>query len=274
MVTEIRCEYELKSLTGGTNEISKDANAFFELFIKDQNGNLINVPVLISNFRDFEGNTPNTDLNMESSRLVKRFFISDTISGIDAQGGYESGDKAPLYIRYAKSVKLRVQLDPNTEEHILMPLLYIDFEERPVNSINSDTTVLISYFVDFFEDVTSVTNDLIGIFVTANVIVAAIVIVRIYNWIKHNPTLILGAKFAQRLVLQICFFIIDEWSTMMFWLSFFINGYWFIMYKMQDNAYLLLPSTEEKDSFYSTFIVLFIITMSFKTAAVLYRICE
>lgn len=113
---------------------------------------------------------------------------------------------------------------------------------------------------------------MIGIFVAANIVVIAIVIIRIYNWTKHNPTAILGAKFAQRLVLQTVFFVVDEWSTMMFWVSFFITGYWFIMYKMQDNAYLLLPSTEE--TFYSTFTVIFLITMSFKTAAVLFRIFE
>jgi len=60
----------------------------------------------------------------------------------------------------------------------------------------------------------------------------------------------------------------------MFWVAFFINGYFFIMYKMQDNAYLLLPSTEAEDSFYVTFTIIFLITVSFKTIAVLYRIVE
>lgn len=46
------------------------------------------------------------------------------------------------------------------------------------------------------------------------------------------------------------------------------------MYKMQDNAYLLLPSTEAEDSFYVTFTIIFLITVSFKTVAVLYRIVE
>lgn len=147
--------------------------------------------MLISNFRDFEGDQPNLSLNQETSRLVKRFFISDTISGIDSQGGYVAGDKSPLYIRYAKSVKLRVQLSSDVEEHILTPLLYLDFEERPVNTINAASTTQISYFVDYFEDVSNIKNDLIGIFVTANIIVLAIVIVRIYNWIKHNPPSVL-----------------------------------------------------------------------------------
>lgn len=142
----------------------------------------------------------------------------------------------------------------------------------PVNLINADTTTELTYYVDYFEDTSAIMNDLIGIFVTANVIVIAIVAVRIYNWIKHNPASVLGSKFASRIVVQSIFFIFDEWSTMMFWVMFFMNGYWFIMYKMQDNAYLLLPSTEE--SFYETFTIIFLLTMSLKTAAVLYRIFE
>jgi hypothetical protein len=59
---------------------------------------------------------PNTDPSSSGVKLVHRFFISDTISAIDAQGGYKSGDKQPIYIRYAKNVKLRVQLDDDAPE--------------------------------------------------------------------------------------------------------------------------------------------------------------
>lgn len=38
---------------------------------------------------------------------MKRFFISDTISGIENSDGYKKGD-APRVIRYAKRVMLRV----------------------------------------------------------------------------------------------------------------------------------------------------------------------
>lgn len=66
----------------------------------------------------------------------------------------------------------------------------------------------------------------------------------------------------------------NEWSTMMFWVSFFVNGYWFIMYKMQDNALLLMPSTEEINSLYAMFFVVFLVILVFKTLAVLYKIIE
>jgi len=83
---------------------------------------------------------PNIDLDYDTSRLVHRFFISDTISGIESQGGFKSGDKPTTVIRYAKSVKLRVQLDPNKPESIRRPLLYITFEERIANTIVQQST--------------------------------------------------------------------------------------------------------------------------------------
>ena len=46
------------------------------------------------------------------------------------------------------------------------------------------------------------------------------------------------------------------------------------MYKMSDNAYLLLPSTNEQLSLYAIFFVLFVIMLVFKTFAIVYRIVE
>lgn len=106
IVTKNDCNYDLINLSRGKN-LPKDANAFFELYITDSSKNLVNVPVLITNYIDSTGASPNTDLNLQTSRLVKRFFISDTISGIDNSGGYANG-VAPKVIRYAKSVMLRV----------------------------------------------------------------------------------------------------------------------------------------------------------------------
>lgn len=108
IVTEKECEFELINLVGGKDEIPKDANAFYEIFIRDAQGNLIDVPVVVTNLIDIDQQRPNEPFNMQTSKLVHRFFISDTISGIESQGGYESGDKLPVVIRYAKSVKLRV----------------------------------------------------------------------------------------------------------------------------------------------------------------------
>lgn len=57
---EIDCEIDLKNLIS-TNQLDHPANEnfFFELYIKDYNGDLIDVPVLIRNYQDSNGVQPN-----------------------------------------------------------------------------------------------------------------------------------------------------------------------------------------------------------------------
>jgi Meckelin (Transmembrane protein 67) len=59
---------------------------FFELYLVDYNDDLIDVPVLIKNMQDKDGNKPNTDssIGQESGwRLTHRFFLFDTKSGVE-----------------------------------------------------------------------------------------------------------------------------------------------------------------------------------------------
>lgn len=42
-------------MVGGADQVPKDVNTVYEMFIKDEAGNLIDVPVLISNLRDIDG---------------------------------------------------------------------------------------------------------------------------------------------------------------------------------------------------------------------------
>ena len=84
----------------------------------------------------------------------------------------------------------------------------------------------------------------------------------------------LGQNFKSQFFLKSIYFLCDEWGTIMFWVSFFVNGYWFIMYKLQSNAYLLLPSTQGASNLYSTFHIIFLITLSTKTFSVLFKVCD
>ena len=69
-------------------KIPDSANYFYEMYILDENNDLIDIPVLISNYRDSNGDQPNLEYNAETSQLVRRFFMFDTISGITGIGGY------------------------------------------------------------------------------------------------------------------------------------------------------------------------------------------
>lgn len=62
---------------------------------------------MIQNFRDSEGDLPNQSLNYETSRLTKRFFLVDTISGITDSGGFFV-NAMPKFVRIASKTKLTV----------------------------------------------------------------------------------------------------------------------------------------------------------------------
>ena len=118
-------------------DFHKSQNLFFELFLEDFNEDLIDVPVLIKNFKDNNGILKNGDASSGTEgdwRLVRRFFLADTKSGISGADGYIKGD-TPMIIRYAKSITLRIKLDPKNEEMIYTPLLIINYRERTMENI-------------------------------------------------------------------------------------------------------------------------------------------
>jgi hypothetical protein len=113
------------------NNPPSDANLFMELFILDRKGNLIDVPILLRNFNDSKGETPNAGSGgfSDSWRLVRRFFLFDTISGIDQPNGYKGG-ATPRVVRWASSIKFKVTLDTTQQEKIYNPWVEITYRER------------------------------------------------------------------------------------------------------------------------------------------------
>ena len=129
------CKIDLQSLIEDqSEERERKANIFYELFLEDYNGDLIDVPVLLRNYIDENGNQPNAEgLDQSGWRLTRRFFFYDTVSGIE--GDYSSGDQISSVIRYPQSITLKVTLDFDHEEMIYSPLLIITYRERTTTVI-------------------------------------------------------------------------------------------------------------------------------------------
>ena len=104
-VTYLNCDFYLNDLIKPEEHmLPADANKFFELYLLDAEKNLIDVPVLMRDYRLIDGSQPNVGLEvLETWKFVRRFFIYDTLSGIDQQNGYVSG-KTPSYIRWASKI--------------------------------------------------------------------------------------------------------------------------------------------------------------------------
>ena len=76
--------------------------------------------------------------------------------------------------------------------------------------------------------------------------------------------------FAGRLLLMLS----DVWSNIMFMVYFILTGYWFIMYKMQSNAYILLPQRNVENSTYDIFYAFLIAIIATKSVAILLTILD
>ena len=84
-VTQNECEFSLSQLVQWDPEkLPSEANTFFDLFILDRNGNLVDVPVLIRNYRNSEGKSINEGSTFSDNwQFVRRFFVYETLSGLD-----------------------------------------------------------------------------------------------------------------------------------------------------------------------------------------------
>ena len=100
---------------------------FFELYLKDYDDSLIDVPILIENVGSQAGGQPNRVSDKNAWILTRRFFLIDTISGIELNQ-YPEG--LPDIVRYPLKIWIEVSLDEENEEMINVPYLRIDYRER------------------------------------------------------------------------------------------------------------------------------------------------
>lgn len=55
VVSKLNCDFELQKLKSDlSDQLPLESNIFYELFVEDRNKNLVDVPVLIKNFRDVD----------------------------------------------------------------------------------------------------------------------------------------------------------------------------------------------------------------------------
>ena len=84
--------------------------------MQDSSGKLIDIPIVINNFKDEDGKNPNDENKVgiqQNWRFVRRFLIYDTISGLRDENSFKDGIKPPSYVRWASSMTLKMTSDPS-----------------------------------------------------------------------------------------------------------------------------------------------------------------
>ena len=126
-MTENSCEFNLDNLINPPAYLPTSESMIYELFLEDDKGMMIDVPVLIRNLKLKDGSQPNVgEVPLDTWVFKRRFTIFDSHTGITQPNGYLSGAK-PKYLRYAHETKIKVTLDPTQLERIYRPYVIISY---------------------------------------------------------------------------------------------------------------------------------------------------
>ena len=140
--------------------------------------------------------------------------------------------------------------------------------------IHSSTTTPINFVMDYYQDMSAFWKSILIAFIIFQVFIALVISFRLYYFLKQNPRSLLKDRFAKTLTFKLLYLLFDVWSGIMFWILFFTTAYWFITYKLQSNAYVLLPSLDDWSTSYMVFDVIFGIVLLFRFLALLFAIIE
>lgn len=87
-----------------------------------------------------------------------------------------------MIMRYAKSITLRIKLDPENEEMIFSPLLIVNYRERTKDNVNLQPLASVGFKSEYQMDSNVAINSIKGIFIAIMIIFGVIVVIQLIVW--------------------------------------------------------------------------------------------
>lgn len=216
---DVSCKFDVRKLVDKTIELP-NLNYFFELFLVDYNGDLIDVPVLIDNFVDATGTYPNKDKDTSKWRFVRRFFLYENITAIEGTGEYLNPTKLPTYVKYLKECLFVFELDRNGNENIYVPYLHLYYESIATALVTSQYPVEVSIKTQWIMSSSHFFNIALGFLIGYHVLVVVWCLWKAYVWILLHPQNYESAYFLIYLGVQMIYEVFKAWATLTFWFLF------------------------------------------------------
>lgn len=229
------CTFDLSNLISSSiYDHPEQENLFYELYLQDYNGDLIDIPVLIRNFQDATGQRVNDAGQTDQTkwRLTRRFFLFDTKSGIEGTNGYVNGAISTV-VRYPMDITLRVKLDPDNDEMILNPLLIVNYRERSRTGVAANSLATVSFTTEYAMDTTNFWQTTRGLFIGVLILLGVVILVQMCIW-TWSPNQLSDDQSAKCKFAIVKFIItcLDVYSNLVFWFLVIMAGYWFIFFKL------------------------------------------
>jgi len=241
-----KCNFDVSKLIK-PKEYPRNANVFYEMFLEDYNGDLIDVPVLIRNHKH-ENQLDNLEDDKRRWKLVRRFFIYDTVSGISqTTGGTYAEGSPPAIVRFAQSVKIKIDLDPNGKERIFPPYLEITYKvvEAKEIDMNKNRLQTVEFAAEYndsndFEELRTVT------FIVLMCIMGLMILFHFWK-VQADDKVAGGQVELTQSLNRAVTFGLSLYSTIFFWYLVAMTGAWFLFFKLQERVYCFMPALDRKD---------------------------
>ena len=268
-----KCVRTAKDLLNGYHK----KNIFYELFLKNYSEGKITlypIPLLIKNVKrnnklvNIGVDEYDTDEELHQVILTRRFFLIDTITGVEKlsdDSDIDYREVRPKFLRIAKSIAVDVKLrKQDGKGAIFPPLITIEYETIELSDENDNPDIEIEFNVTYSMDDWKSQRDLsiaISVLCFSAVLWA---IFRTWCWAKRNGKVGLDfftlTEFVMNTIgwLSIVFFVVN--------IVFAINI--FIVYKNQSVIHTLLPTESQETSL----IIYVIIAFVLKFIHLLYRL--
>ena len=265
------CQFDLEKLVDRTVELP-NLNYFFELFLEDYNGDLIDIPVLIDNYLDSGDTFPNRGSDPEAWKFVRRFFLYENTSAIEGDGEFSNPTQPPTYVRFAQEMRFIYQLDDNHDETIYVPYLQIFYRSIESSDVTDSYPTNIMIVTKWFMGDSFINEVGWGFFIATHVILFLWVIWRLYKWVVLHPQNYESSAFMFYLFIQIVFEVIMNWSAFIFWFLFMVSFIWTAVFKFQSAFYVLLPDRYDWFNNFMEWEIIFGIMVGLKVFVIWFKI--
>lgn len=246
---EKKCEVFLRDIWDESELV------FYDLFlvgdVKGNQSEMYPIPVLIRSIIK-NGEPVNKNADVSRWQLVRRFFLTDPVSGIQDSSMVIQDRRQPFaeIFRYAAEITLRIKLKKEgSPGSIYPPLLIITHAEATpkdyMKNVRVPVTFTVSYEMDQSESDQAIAIS-IGVLSALAFLWSSL---QTWSWLrrsgKHAVDVLILGKFL--------IFICGNLATVFFIVVFCACLNWFIVFKNQDVVHLLLP-VPDQEKFLSVYI--------------------
>ncbi|XP_076372833.1 meckelin isoform X2 [Tachypleus tridentatus] len=217
----------------------------YDLYLVSEQNNksqLYPVPVLVSSLMK-NGDYVNKGKDISKWQLVRRIFLTDPVTAIEARKKSIKRKPTATVFRYAKDISLSITLKNDDKTGtVYPPLLSVDYGESSYDDYMRDAEITITFSVSYHLDQEGRWKDISIAVGVLSALSSVWSFMQTWGWMRRA-----GKQTIDVVVLgKFIVFVSGCLANVFFMVIFSASLNWLIFYKNQDVVHLMLPSEEEE----------------------------